>query len=651
MKSRIFFFLFLFFSHLLSAQQADRVFINGKIYTANDAQPFAEALAIKDNLILFVGSNTDINQHIGSSTVVEDLDGRLILPGIHDVHMHPLEAGSLVYGDCLLDPYEWYTQDLVTTLANCNLEPNENGWILAYGHSIFTLLEGGVIPRFALDQAFPDVPVAVLEETSHSVWVNSKGLEMAGIDANTPDPVGGHIMKLGNGTIIGVLLDNAGDLVLHQALASNPVIDALNYNGLIEYSLPLMARNGITSACEARTYWKRNYLQIWQDVQDNGLLTCRMVLTPWVYPEDEDAEMVPILQSMYQADDNFLRINQLKVYSDGISINATAALLEPYDFNWGLPFDTGLNYIEVNRLSTLISTLETTGYDFHIHAIGDRGVTEGLNAIEFARNQNGDIGARHRITHLEFVDPADFPRFEELNVTADMQVAGYWTEPQYWGLNEDFVGAERSENFIPLKFIYDNNARVTLSSDWDVSTLNPFHGMQNALTRAPQEMPSVEAVVKAYTIHGAYLMRQDQFTGSLEVGKWADFICVNQDIFTIPQNQIALTKVLCTWVDGTEVYRSDELPVISNLTQVDETDKLISLSPNPGSNYVLVKSQNGNMTAFEVYTSAGELIWTENAGKRDSFTANLSGIPPGTYFISIQLENGSRVIKKFVRID
>jgi predicted amidohydrolase YtcJ len=389
--------------------------------------------------------------------------------------------------------------------------------------------------------------VAILEETSHSVWVNSKALEVAEIDDYTEDPPGSNIYKNPTtGEVDGILMDNAGDVILQMALAANNAIDNLHYDGLIEFGLPELAKNGITSICEAQTYWKRGYQDIWQELHDNNELTCRVVLNPWIYTDEDDATQIPILQSLYNTGDNMLKATQVKCYSDGIILNATAALHEPYIDNNGLPFNQGLNYIDGDRLANLMTILEQTGYDFHIHAIGDRGITESLDAVEAARNANGDIGARHRITHVEIVKESDYPRFAQLNVTADMQVASDFTNPENWEENLPFLGADRIDNIIPLKSIFETGARVTLSSDWDVSSLNPFIGMQNALTRAPQNLPTIEDAVKAYTINGAYVLRQETNTESLEVGKWADFICVNQDIFTVPTNQIAQTIVLST---------------------------------------------------------------------------------------------------------
>jgi predicted amidohydrolase YtcJ len=488
--------------------------------------------------------------------------------------------------------------------------------------------------------------MVVMEETSHSVWVNSAALQLLGITSTTPDPIGGHIFKDPfSGEPDGILMDNAGDVVLSAALASNAIIDSLNYDGLVNYSLPLLAENGITSICEARTYWKRNYIPIWEEIKTNNLLTVRVILAPWVYPDDDDASQISMLQSLYDEGDNMLKISQIKLYSDGITINATAALHEPYNDNLGLPFNTGLNYIEVNRLTNLITTLEQTGYDFHIHTIGDRGVTEAIDAIENARNANGDIGARHRLTHLEIVDTADYSRFAPLNITADVQVAGDFTNPEHWHDNDFLIGFDRSENMIPLKSIFNTGARVTLSSDWDVSWLNPFVSIQNALTRAPQELPTVEDAVKAYTINGAYTMRQETITGSIEVGKLADFICVDQDIFTVPLNQIGQTTVLCTHLSGVEIYRSSLLSV--NEKDSDAFD--FKLFPNPSNQYIRIDISGLNIDSVMIYSIKGDLIERIELLDDKTIQVDLSNYNEGIYLVKLVLVNGKFLSAKFVK--
>lgn len=644
-RDHIFFFL-LCFALPLKSQIADFAFSNAKIFTANNAQPFAEAMAIQGKKIIYVGDNLGLSKYIDSNTKVENVDGRVMLPGIHDIHIHPLEASSPIGGPCILDSWEYDPEILGQALFDCALEPNSNGWITGWGHSIFTLFDANRPSKGILDDFFPDIPVCILEETSHSVWVNSKALEIMAITEDTPDPVGGHIYKFPfTGEIDGILMDNAGDAVLQLAFASNPEIDAQNYQGLIEYGLPLLAKNGITSISEGRTYWKRNYQKIWKKILDENKLTARVTLAPWIYPDENDNDLIDSLSQMYAGDNELLKVTQVKCYSDGIIHNATAAFHEPYDDNNELPFDNGLNYIDQDRLSYLVLELEKLGYDFHIHAIGDRAVTESLDAIEWAAEQNGDMDRRHRVTHLEIVDPNDYERFYELNVIADMQVAGEWTNPNAWQQNAAFIGSERSQNIIPLKSIYETGAHLTLSSDWDVSTLNPFSSISNALTRAPQNLPTVEAAIEAYTIEGAYAMRQENQTGSIEVGKWADFIQIDRDIFSIDFNDIAETKVLNTWMNGKEIYRASEISSVK--TTIVAADQILKISPNPSGDYLFIDFLSEDLSSIEIYNSAGAFVKAINPLFKNAYHLNTFKMAAGNYSLHAYLKNGNLAIQKF----
>jgi predicted amidohydrolase YtcJ len=216
----------------------------------------------------------------------------------------------------------------------------------------------------------------------------------------------------------------------------------------------------------------------------------------------------------------------------------------------GIPENKGLNYFSQERIEQYITALEPTGFDFHMHAIGDRGIREALNAVE---NSGSDKG-RHRITHVEIVDPADIPRFAQLNVTADAQVAGDFANPEHWHENDELIGAVRSDNAIPIKSLDAAGARVTLSSDWNVSPYNPFIGLQNAVTRAPQELTLANAI-KAYTLNGAYVMRQEDKVGSIEVGKLADFVILDKNLFDIEPNTINQTKIVTTVFNGKVIYQ------------------------------------------------------------------------------------------------
>lgn len=617
---------------------ADRVLLNAQIYTSNDGQPNAQAIAIVDDTIVYVGDDVGAQAYIDGSTVVHDMNGARVLPGLHDVHNHILEASSSSWGDCALDNEETDPENFIPALQACNLTPNTNGWIIAYGFSIYTLFDAVRPPKEILDDVFPTSPVVVIEETSHAVWVNSAGLAAAGITALTPDPVGGHIVKEA-GDPNGMLLDNAGDAVLSLALATNSTLEQDNYDGMVSVGFPLLRSNGITSVAEGRTYWKRNYVQTWQQLKADGHMTARTTLDLWAYPNDDDATLIPALQALYDAGDDLMRINQIKLYSDGITINATAALHDPYDDNLGWPFNTGLNYFDGVRLESFITALETTGFDFHIHAIGDRGITEALDAIEGARLTNGDIGARHRITHLEIVDPLDYPRFAALNVTADMQVAGEWSNPDHWHDNDFLIGPVRADNMIPVRSLFDNGARITLSSDYDVSDINPFVGMQHALTRAPQALPTLQDVVKAYTINGAYVMRQEDRTGSLEVGKYADLIALDQDIFTVPQNTISNTMVTMTMLGGEVIY--GQLPLGVNDALIGSTAMQLVPSITSGPCALDIRDGAPRIFVVEVTDAKGALISTQqhvHGGQVSRLSLDFATQAEGFYHVLVKGE-------------
>lgn len=532
--------------------EADLILYNAKIYTVNDQQIWAEAIAIKDGQIVFIGTDQAVASFIGGHTKMEDLKGKMVLPGIHDVHIHPLESGS-DNTHFELDEEETDPENYAETVFKAAKDNPNSPWLIGYGHSFYTLLDATRPPREILDEVVSNRPVIIMEQTSHSMWVNSKALELAGITLNTENPPGGIIFREEQtDEPNGILIDNAGNMVMDLAMAPTSETLENDYLGLTEFMLPELAKHGITSICDARTYWKRDHHLTWQQLEKDGELTVRINLGLWAYPNENDARQIEKLKSLYSDNpQSLLRINQIKLYSDGIIHNTTAALKAPYliDF-FEEPTNNGLNYFTEDRLANYITQLEGIGFDFHIHAIGDRGVHEALNAIEQSATNKG----RHRLTHVEIVDPIDYNRFNQLNVTADCQVAGDFTQPGHWHENEELIGSKRSEHIIPLKSLHEAKARITLSSDYSVSTYNPFVGIQNAVTRVPQEL-SLEEAIKAYTINAAYVMRQEDRLGSLEVGKEADLIVLDQNLFEIPASRIAQTKVLLTLLAGEEIYR------------------------------------------------------------------------------------------------
>lgn len=533
---------------LHAAEPAATLLHNGKFYTVNEQQPWASALAIdEDGRILAVGDSQALQAYVDDQTERVDLQGRLVLPGFQDTHAHVLDASSEAQGDCTLSPEDEVPQWL-EELSACNAE-DEGEWLVGWGFALHRLLAEEESPRDLLDAMVADRPVALMEETSHSYWLNSKGLALAGIDADSPDPVGGVIMRDEDGRPTGLVLDNAGDLALDQALPPSRVLEEVYYQAVLAGQDEL-AKNGITSVADARVFWRRGHLQAWQKAAQRDELKARTSLGLWAYPSLDDAEQLAELKALYQpgSADDLLRVNQIKFYVDGIIHNTTARLQQPYAESLPGVDRKGLYYFGPERLQRYVSELSDAGFDMHIHAIGDQAVNDALNAIQAGGGQG-----RHRLTHVELVNKADLPRFKQLNVTADFQPSRYFAPP-FLRDNEPLIG-QRSYQLLPLGQLHDAGARVTLSSDWDVNPLSPLGIMQNALSLGERSLPSLETAVRAYTLDAAYSLRQEQDTGSLEVGKQADLVVLDRDIFQLPVKQLGKSKVLWTLLGGEEVYR------------------------------------------------------------------------------------------------
>lgn len=536
---------------------ADTVLRNGAIYTVDPAQPWAEALAIAEGILVYVGNDAGAASHIEAGTEVIDLGGRMVLPGFHDVHTHPLEAGNPAAGTCILEA-GLNPERQIPVIRACAPRQIGTDWVVGWGHFVDDLLDTRRPPAEILDDAVPDRPTIIMEFTSHSMWANSLALQAAGITRETPNPVGGVIVKdPRTGEPNGLLIDNAGDMVYALAFEPTERLLDLAYDGLIEM-MAEMPRYGITSIADARVYWQRRHHEVWQRARDNDALSVRTVLGLWGYPELDDSQ-IEVLASLYSDDpESLLRISQIKIYADGIPTTTTAAMKEPYDYNYGwIPGNRGLNYFDQEKMTRYITVLERVGFDFHIHAIGDRGIHEALNAIQSASLANGaDLDRRHRLTHLELLDPVDVPRFAELNVIADFQLAGDWTDAREYYAFSSYALGDRARNPIPIASVWETGAVVTMSSDFDVSTMNPFVAIEHALTRNGERLPNLKAAIAAYTINGAYTLRQDDRTGSLEVGKYADLIVLNQNLFSVSPRDIGRTQVLLTLLGGVPTWRS-----------------------------------------------------------------------------------------------
>ncbi|QFY01032.1 amidohydrolase family protein [Bacillus cereus] len=538
------------------------VFKNGTIYTSNEKQDIVEAVAVKEGKITFVGSNKDVEEFINEDTKVVDLQGRFILPGFVDNHNHIFEAKSPAAGNCSVSP-DASLQKQRSYLKACKKGVKDGEWISGTGFSLEELLKDmdekseHQTPLQVLDEFFPNNPVLIMERTSHSVWVNSKALELAGINRDTKDPQGGRIIRDSEtGEPFGILYDTAGDIVMEKAWNSQPNLFEKNYEGLLD-GLDEVAKNGITTVGDGRLYWKRGWLDVWNKVNDEKKLTSRVVLRPWVYPNLNEAEQMEYFKKIKRDDvSSRMLINQVKMYSDGISINSTAKTLEKYKFEWftGTPY--GLNYIPEEKMKWWLTELNKIGYGALIHTIGDGGVRESLNAIEAAKKEGAN--QPYTLTHVEMVENSDIDRFAKLGISADFQVGHDFAEDPKQSWASTYFTNQQMKRIMPLGRIWKTGANVSLSSDWDVNELNPLVTISNALSIDEKGLSDVYAAIDAYTIKPAKALGLDNITGSIEVGKSADMVLLNEDITKMSADKIPNAKVLVTVLQGEVVYHKEK---------------------------------------------------------------------------------------------
>jgi predicted amidohydrolase YtcJ len=412
-------------------------------------------------------------------------------------------------------------------------------------------------------------PIALWGNDGHTVWVDSRGLALLGVTAETPDIPGGKIARDAKGAPTGYFADSASIFV--DKKIPSPSLE--EKAALTAAELKRMSAYGITSLMDAFVTPAEE--KVWRMLYDTGRLPMRVRMA--IYLADPNALLRPASNDSDEAvarlvkvskegdvDSDFLRAGVVKVFADGVMEYPaqTAALLKPYLDENGKPTKhSGELYFDPQRFARLVQKLDAAGLAVHVHAIGDRAVRASLDAFAAARAANGDN--RHQIAHLQLVDPADFPRFKELGVIADMQLEWAKREPATEGPLEPYLGLERYKYVYPAGSLHRAGATIIGGSDWDISSYNPFRAFQTAVTRAGgkgqrplniDERIPLETAIDAYTINAAFTMKQDKTTGSLEVGKRADLVVLDRDVLSVDPETIEDTKVLATYLDGRLVY-------------------------------------------------------------------------------------------------
>jgi len=544
------------------AVPADLVFIGGAVYTMDAERSWAQAVAVDAGKIAAVGTNAEIEAWIGPDTGIVELSGAMLLPGFHDSHTHPLDGGRQALNCSFVDLDS--VEAILDKVRSCALESEETGgWLVGSLWNI-SLFPGGNPHKELLDAVVPDRPVFLIGSDGHSSWANSRALEVAGIDRGTPDPPLGVIERdASTGEPTGTLRESAGELVRRHL----PEITAQDRLEGLRYGVRMANAFGITSVLDAAV--GEPDMITYKALEDSGELSVRSVLAmEWgtnFLAGGTDFERV--LANRTQYDGPRIDTRAIKLFIDGVLEGHTAALLDPYLDSAGA---RGTLNFPQETLDQLVTRFDAEGLQVHMHAIGDAAVRAGLDAFEAARDANGPRDNRHHISHLQLIHPDDVPRFAELGVGATFQPL--WAIPDAFimDINLPEVGPERVNRMYPIGSVQRAGGLIIGGSDWDVSSMNPLLAIQVALTRSDPsgvaqgvlnaaERVDLDTMLAAYTINGAYTMRHDALTGSIEIGKAADLVVLEHNLFEIPADEIGDVRVLRTLIDGNTVYQRDSL--------------------------------------------------------------------------------------------
>ena len=534
------------------------IVINGDIRTMDALSPRVEALAVTGGRVTALGSTAEVRALAGKETRILDAGRRLVLPGFQDTHIHLQDSGTdralsaNLEGTRTLEAFQ-------TALAAFGKANPHNAWVNGVGWYSGIFGEHN-LDRHGLDAAVPDRPSFTLASDGHSACINTKACEAVGLTRDTPDPPNGHFVRDAQGDPTGMLYEHA----ISWAEERMPALTDADYAKGVRYAQALCNRHGITGVLDAKV--EERHMRVYNVMDKRGELTVRVAATGLVKPEDTVAgalERLTMLRRDYASP--MVKMHSAKFFFDGVFENRTAAMLTPYcDAKGGnAPLMFGENHIR-----ELFIAFDAARFQIHVHVIGDKAARAALDGIEAARQVNGPWPAWHQLAHVQALDPADIPRFRALGAVANIQTLWARHEPSVDDVALPMMGPERGRWMYAFRSLIDAGAPFAVSSDWGVSTLNPFPIMQTAVTRRPQnatpdypvflpeERMTVDEVVRGYTLNAAATAWRSEDTGSLGTGKLADLIVLDRDIFTVAPHAIGETEVLLTLLAGREVHRA-----------------------------------------------------------------------------------------------
>jgi predicted amidohydrolase YtcJ len=546
---------------------ADLVLVGGDVATMDAARSHARGVAVAGGRIVAVGSDPEIRRRVGPRTRVIELAGRTLLPGFHDAHVHPAMAGPNLLR-CPLHEVE-RTLDTYLELIDRYARANPaDPWVQGDGWYM-EAFPGGTPSRHDLDRVTGGRPAFFVNRDGHGAWVNTRALELAGIGPETPDPADGRIEREPDGSPQGTLHEGAMEIV-RRILP------------------PTTLEDRVAGLGKAQAYLHRLGVVGWQDAwvtaedlegylvfTERGHLTGRAVTCHW-WDRERGGEQIDELVERRRAvatrvPGSRLAGNTIKVMQDGVAENYTAAMLDSYLDGHGHPTgNRGISFVDPEALKAHVTRLDALGFQVHFHALGDRAVREALDAVEAARAANGFSDTRPHLAHLQVVDPAEIRRFRPLGAIANIQT--YWAcnDGQMIDLTEPYLAPGRYRLQYPFRALLRAGVTVAAGSDWTVSTPNVMAQAEVAVTRVspelrdrdpllPDEAITLTDVLGAFTAGSAFVSHLEGTSGTVEVGKAADLVVLDRDVFAEAPGRIGDTRVLLTLVEGAAVHEDPAL--------------------------------------------------------------------------------------------
>jgi predicted amidohydrolase YtcJ len=537
---------------------ADFVIKNAKIVTIDKEKPRAQAVAVRGEFIIAVTSNKKIDQYIDEATTkVIDAKGRLVVPGFNDAHIHFLSGGSSMMN---LDfRYVHDIQTIQKMVAEKVKESKPGELIRGGGWEHETFPDKKWPTKEILDAVAPNNPVMLGRADGHSVWVNSYVIKMSGITKDTPDPPNGTIVKDPvTGELTGIFKEGASGLLkARSSIRLTPEEREQRADKGLELALDAARKTGVTSIQQLNGGYER-----FQAFKDAGKFTLRVTFNMSLTADEERLKELDELRKRFHQENNWIRFGYLKGFIDGTLGSGTALMFEPFKDD---PTTSGLPMMPYEELEKRIVAADAKGFQIGIHAIGTKGNNWVLNAVEKAQQVNGKRDSRHRSEHAQILIQSDIPRFAELGVIASMQPTHCITDKRF---AEKRIGLERCKGAYAWQSLLKAGVHIAFGTDWSVEPIDPLEGLYASVTRKdragepgdgwfPEQKLSMEKAIELYTLGSAYAEFMEGRKGMIKNGYLADMVIFNNDLMTIPHDQIMPSKVDYTIVGGKVVYKRE----------------------------------------------------------------------------------------------